>query len=89
MDTSLSKLQEMVNDREVWRDAVCGVTELDMTQQLNNNNRFGKSYHFYVPGMDKAPKLQGNFLKAVTVCCDDRQGTDCQSWEATNSRREY
>ena len=49
------------------------------------SNRFGKSYHFYVPGMDKAPKLQGNFLKAVTVCCDDMKGTDCQSWEATNS----
>ena len=26
MDMSLSRLQEMVKDREVWRAAVCGVT---------------------------------------------------------------
>ena len=27
MDTSLSKLQEIVRDREAWRDAVHGVTK--------------------------------------------------------------
>ena len=30
MDMSLSKLQEMAKDREVWRAAVHGVTDLDL-----------------------------------------------------------
>jgi len=37
MDMSLGELQELVMDREAWRDTVHGVTELDMTQDMSES----------------------------------------------------
>ena len=39
VDMSLSKLQEIVKDREAWCVAAHGVTESDTAKQLNNNSQ--------------------------------------------------
>ena len=37
VDMSLSKLQEVAQDREAWRAAAFGATEVDTTEPLSNN----------------------------------------------------
>ena len=40
VDMSLSKLQEVVKDREAWYAAVHGISESDTTEQLNNKKLY-------------------------------------------------
>ena len=66
MDMSLSKLQEMVKDRETWRAAVYGITESNMTEWLNgkkvlsNEKTFIKEVNFGPGRIPRAQQMLGN-----------------------------
>ena len=71
MGMSLSKLQEMVKYREVWCATVHGVTELDMTERLNNNNGF---YHW-----------PGCWLVFSQLCHWRLRNSSYHSWQSASS----
>ena len=50
MDVSLSKLREIVKDRDAWHAAVHGVTKSQTQQQLNNHNNNTFIYLFGCAG---------------------------------------
>ena len=73
MDLSLSKLQEIVMDREAWRSWDC--KESDMTYQLNNNNEYSKFHtttvtnsvwHKYMPSLYSS-SLFNKYLSCACV----------------------
>ena len=55
MDMNLSKIQGIVEDRGAWHATVHGFTELDMTQQLNNNNYINVLYKWKIHNRLEGP----------------------------------
>jgi len=44
MGTSLSRLHEMVKDREAWRATVLGVAESDMTEWTTTTDKTNETF---------------------------------------------
>ena len=67
MGMSLSKLQDIVKDREAWHSAVHGLAKLDMTQQLKkkcsvNSGNFPKP-HITFLGVHREASLVAQLVK--------------------------
>ena len=62
---SLSKLRELVMDREACCAAVHGVTESDMAEQLNNNN-INTETNYKLKGINELKKMVFSRFYTVT-----------------------